>query len=185
LNPEDALAVVLTKLDECGISYMITGSFASNIHGVPRATQDADVIIEADKKSLTTLMETFGEDFYASGEAAQQALQTQGFFNVVHLPTGFKIDLIIKKSRSFSQVEFSRRERGNFSGQDRWFAAAEDVILAKLEWAKMGSSERQYQDALNVAKIQKKRLDRRYLEKWARDLTVGSLLEKMFQEMGV
>ena len=49
---EDALQLVLSKLDDCGILYMITGSFASNIHGVPRATQDADIVIEADAKAL-------------------------------------------------------------------------------------------------------------------------------------
>ena len=30
---------------------MITGSFASNLYGVPRATQDADVVIKADQGS--------------------------------------------------------------------------------------------------------------------------------------
>jgi len=49
---EEALQFVLSKLDDCGISSMITGSFASNIHGVPRATQDADIVIEADAKAL-------------------------------------------------------------------------------------------------------------------------------------
>ena len=31
---------------------MIAGSFASNIHGLPRATQDADVVIEVEEKIL-------------------------------------------------------------------------------------------------------------------------------------
>ena len=48
MTSEDALKLLLSKLDECGIPYMITGSFASNIHGLPRATQDADVVIEAE-----------------------------------------------------------------------------------------------------------------------------------------
>ncbi len=43
MTPEDSLKLILSKLDEYGIPYMITGSFASNIHGLPRATQDADV----------------------------------------------------------------------------------------------------------------------------------------------
>jgi len=45
MTHEDALELLLSKLDECKIPYMITGSFASNIHGLPRATQDADIII--------------------------------------------------------------------------------------------------------------------------------------------
>ena len=48
MTVEDALELVLSRLDEFGIHYMIMGSFASNIHGVPRATQDADIVIEAE-----------------------------------------------------------------------------------------------------------------------------------------
>lgn len=180
---EDALQIVLRKLDESGISYMITGSFASNLHGVPRTTQDADLVIEADLGSLRRFIEKLGKDFYASLEAAQEALQKRGLFNVVHLPTGFKIDLIVRKARLFSQVEFSRRLQAKFAGQARWFASPEDVILAKLEWVKMGTSARQYQDALNVARIRKKELDRDYLKKWARELEILEILEKLFQEI--
>ena len=58
--PEETLLLVLSKLDQCGIPYMITGSFASNVHGVPRATQDADVIIEADQGAAEYLAAVFG-----------------------------------------------------------------------------------------------------------------------------
>jgi len=47
MNPEEILQLILSKLDQYGIPYMITGSFASNMHGVPRSTYDADVVIEA------------------------------------------------------------------------------------------------------------------------------------------
>jgi hypothetical protein len=36
---------------------MITGSFASNLYGVPRATQDAHVVIEADQGSLDRFLQ--------------------------------------------------------------------------------------------------------------------------------
>jgi len=180
---EDALQLVLSKLDECGIPYMITGSFASNMHGVPRATQDADVVVEADQGALDRFLESIGAEFYASPEAAREALERQGMFNVVHLETGFKIDLIIRKSRSFSQTEFSRRQQAIYLGQNRWFATAEDILLAKLEWAKMGNSEVQFGDALNVAKVRGKAMDRAYLQKWARELEVGKLLERLFREL--
>jgi hypothetical protein len=184
MNPEDALQLVLTKLDECQIPYMITGSFASNMHGVPRATQDADVVIEADQGSLDRFLENLGAEFYASHEAAREALETQRMFNVVHLETGFKVDLIMRKSRPFSQIEFSRRQQVTYLGRSRWFATAEDVILAKLEWAKMGNTERQFTDAVNVAKIQGKGLDEAYLQKWAGKLEAEELLERLFRELG-
>ena len=181
---EDALKLLLSKLDECRIPYMITGSFASNIHGLPRATQDADVVIEVERKSLERFLEILTPDFYRSSEAAMDALNREQVFNVVHFETGFKVDLIIRKSRPFSKMEFSRRQPVFYLGANRWFATAEDTILAKLEWSKMAGSERQFSDALNVAKLQRENLDRAYLEKWAKEIGILNLLEKMFREMG-
>lgn len=183
MTPEDALKLLLSKLDECGIPYMITGSFASNIHGLPRATQDADVIIEAEERTLERFLESLGQAFYRSKEAAMDALAREQMFNVVHLETGFKVDLIIRKSRPFSRMEFSRRQPAFYLGANRWFATAEDTILAKLEWSKASGSERQFNDALNVAKLQRDNLDRPYLEKWAKELSIMDLLEILFKEM--
>jgi hypothetical protein len=178
---EDALQLVLTKLDESGLGYMITGSFASNIHGVPRATQDADIVIETDRKAANRFLKILGADFYVSAEAAQEALTRRGIFNIIHLESGLKVDLIVKKNRPFSRTEFLRRQQADFLGQRRWFATAEDIILAKLEWAKMGESERQFSDALNVARIRGEDLDTSYLRKWAGELGVEDSLEKILK----
>jgi hypothetical protein len=180
---EEALVLVLRGLKESAIQFMITGPFASNVHGIPRATQDADIVIEADPTSLRRFLSGLGQGFYVSTDAAMEALQREGMFNVLHLDTGFKVDLIIRKSRPFSRTEFARRERASLLGEDQWFATAEDIILAKLEWARMGQSERQFLDALNVAKVQGAALDRGYLREWSADLGVEALLERLFQEL--
>ena len=183
MTPEEALELVLSRLDQFNIPYMITGSFASNIHSVPRATFDADVVIEVAPKSLKKFLDSLAGEFYVSPEAAEEALKTRRMFNIIHLETGFKVDLIIKKDRAFSQNEFSRREKVTYMDQERWFATAEDMILAKLEWSRMGESEKQFKDALNVAKVQGKNLDRSYLQKWAQELGVHELLQKLFQDL--
>ncbi len=183
MTHEDVLEFLLSKLDECGIPYMITGSFASNIHGLPRATQDMDVVIETQRGALERFLESLGSAFYQSSEAALDALAREQMFNLVHLETGFKVDLIIRKSRPFSRMEFARRQPAFFLGAKRWFATAEDTILAKLEWSKAGGSERQFNDALGIAKLQGENLDRAYLERWAKELDVLNLLEKLFQEI--
>jgi len=183
MTSEDGLKFLLSKLDECGIPYMITGSFASNIHGLPRATQDADIVIEVEQKTLERFLESLGSAFYRSPEAAMDALDREQMFNVIHLPTGFKVDLIVRKSRPFSRMEFSRRQPAFYLGANRWFATAEDTILSKLEWSRMSGSERQFNDALSVAKLQSDNLDRAYLEKWAKELDILNLLEKLIREM--
>jgi len=179
MTPEEVLQEVLSRLDQCGIAHMITGSFASNAHGVPRATYDADVVIESDRQTLESLR----SEFYASPEAAKEALARRHMFNIVHLATGLKIDFIIRKARPFSEEEFRRRRQLAFLGTLHWFATPEDVILSKLEWCKVGSSERQFADAVGVARVQRDSLDWTYLGKWAQELGVQELLDRLTGEI--
>jgi hypothetical protein len=183
MTPEEVLQQVLSRLDQCGIAHMITGSFASNAHGVPRATYDADVVIESDRQSLETFLESLRSEFYASPEAAKEALARRHMFNIVHLATGLKVDFIIRKARPFSEEEFRRRRQVAFLGALHWFATPEDVILSKLEWSKAGSSERQFADAVGVARVQRDSLDWTYLSKWAEALGVRELLDRLTGEM--
>lgn len=180
---EEALQTVLDRLEECGIPYMISGSFASNVHGVPRVTQDADVIIETDLPALLQFIDGIGEDFYADSEAAKNAFYGNRMLNIIHMPSGFKVDLILRKARPFSKEEFQRRQQVTFLGRSRWFTAAEDIILAKLEWSKMGQSDRQFDDAVNVAKVQREAIDRVYLLRWAKELGVDELLQRLLAEL--
>jgi hypothetical protein len=92
--------------------------------------------------------------------------------NVVDFNNSWKADLIIRKQREFSLTEFERRATVE---ADEWritIATAEDVLLAKLEWSKMGESERQLDDAAGILRIQGNRLDIAYIEKWVRVLQV-------------
>ncbi|MDZ7303228.1 MAG: hypothetical protein ONB44_13955 [candidate division KSB1 bacterium] len=183
MSLEEVLALVTTKLEQCDIPYMIVGSFASNMYGIPRATQDADVIVEISAMGINHFSRVLGDEFYFDVEEAKEALKLGMMFNAVHYETGFKIDLIVRKNRRFSQEEFQRRKLANFAGRRCWFATAEDTILAKLEWSKIGESERQFNDAVNIAKVQGENLDRDYLRRWAGDLQVEDLLNRLLQEI--
>ena len=63
--------------------------------------------------------------------------------------------MIIRKEREFSVTEFGRPE---------------DVLIAKLEWAKISPSERQMQDAAGILIVQGAQLDLPYVEKWITEL---------------
>lgn len=55
--------------------------------------------------------------------------------------------------------------------------------MSKLEWAKISDSDRQFQDAMGVAVVQWNSLDKEYLHKWAQELEVEDLLERLFQNV--
>jgi hypothetical protein len=162
---------VTAALDHAGIAYMLTGSFASVYYGSPRSTQDIDLVIAANPAQLRAFIEGLPSgEYYADLDAALEAHKRESMFNVIDLKTGWKIDLIMRKARPFSQEEFGRRQRLEMQGTSLFVASAEDIILAKLEWSKLAQSQRQIEDAAGILKIRGDSLDRSYLDKWVREL---------------
>ena len=167
----DVLERVRGALVGSAVPYMLTGSFASAVHGAPRATQDIDVVIAPSREQLLELVAHFPQSqYYVSAEAALEALEQSGQFNVIDLATGWKVDFIIRKPREFSQIEFDRRRRVALSGVELDVASAEDVVIAKLEWAKLGHSARQIEDVASVVRVQGDALDVEYIARWVTSL---------------
>ena len=48
----DAALLLFDTLDQLGIHYAVGGSFASSFHGIARATQDLDLVVEQRAKIL-------------------------------------------------------------------------------------------------------------------------------------
>ncbi len=146
---------IIKALSDADIPYMISGSVASSFHGQPRATNDADIVIDPTCEQLLMFVESLGPDCYVSKEAAMQAVQNNAMFNIIDIEAGAKADLFIRKKRPFSQQEFARRRPGTFLGMDACFVSPEDSILSKLEWSQGRPSEIQFKDALGVLIAQK------------------------------
>lgn len=150
---------------------MVTGSFASAHYGAPRSTQDIDLVIEADAAQLLAFIGMLPKsEYYADLDAAIQSHQRESLFNVIDLATGWKIDLIIRKSRAFSQEEFRRRLRVSLRDVSLFLASAEDAIISKLEWANLAQSRRQIEDVAAILRVRWDSLDHTYLEKWITEL---------------
>jgi hypothetical protein len=178
VTSQNALRRIVAALDEANISYMLTGSFASSYHGAPRASQDIDLVILATPDQLQTLVGLLPEsEYYVDLESALDALRRQTQFNIIDLATGWKIDLITRKSRPFSLEEFNRRVRLDFQGLQLFITSAEDLILSKLEWAKIGQSHRQLEDVAGILKIRTGDLDYAYIEHWTKELDLDRELE--------
>ncbi len=171
----DFLARLTAKLSAAGIPFMLVGSVAASYHGHPRSTFDIDLVVEANEEALCLFARSLGDGYYVDENAIRDAVRMRSVFNVIDETSGFKADLIVRKERPFSRTEFGRRVRVWIVDTIVEMATPEDVILSKLEWSKLGASERQFTDALLVARMQGKSLDFAYLEKWSKELGVADL----------
>jgi hypothetical protein len=184
MTQEEFLAQLAGSLEAAGIAFMVAGSLGSSSYGQPRATRDADLVIDPTPEQLDRFLALLGPAFYVSPEAAHAALSRRSMFNVIDFADGHKADLIVRKDRPFSIEEFRRRQAGMILGRPVPVASAEDVILTKLEWNKITPSERQVADALQVAVVQRGRLDQAYLWRWAPSLGVAEQLEELLRAAG-
>lgn len=101
---------ITAALEQAGVAYMLTGSFASAHYGAPRSTQDIDLVIEATVPQLRSFAQSLPSgEYYVDLDAALEAHRRESLFNVIDMTTGWKIDLIFRKSRPFSREEFNRR----------------------------------------------------------------------------
>ena len=162
---------VTAALEMHGVPYMLTGSLASSLYGIPRATNDIDIVIAPAREQLLALVQMFQRvGLTVANESAISAFRNRSQFNAVDFSRGLKVDLILRKDREFSVAEFERRSTVEVAGMRLTLASPEDVLIAKLEWAKMGDSERQIADAAGILKTQGEALDLPYIEKWVRAL---------------
>jgi hypothetical protein len=170
-SPGDVLRRIVRALERAAVPYMLTGSFAGALHGRPRATQDIDIVIAPTAASLEHLLSEFPEArYYVSRDAALEAFEQASMFNVVDFETGWKIDFIFRKARSFSRAEFERRAQTDALGIRLFVATPEDLLISKLEWAKLGESERQIRDAAGIVSTQGSDLDDAYVQTWVEAL---------------
>ena len=182
-----ALQFVADAFKTLGVEFYIGGSIASAYHGEPRSTIDVDLIADLPASAASRLVHVLGEDFYADASMMIQAITSRTSFNLIHLPTMYKIDVFIPKHRPFDKSVRQRVvQAAAFEGDDRIYqiASVEDTVLSKLEWYKAGGemSDRQWRDVVGVMQVQLHLLDQAYLEKWAAKLGVSDLLQRAWTE---
>jgi hypothetical protein len=176
---ESLLTLVVGILKDREIPYMLTGSLAGSYHGAPRSTRDIDLVVDGSREAFESLAGPLRDaGLYVSEEAIQEAVSSRGMFNAIDPETGWKVDFIVRKDRPFSVHEFENRQETNYLGLALSVARAEDVVLAKLEWAKLGDSERQLRDVAEIVSVQGDELDLDEVAEWVERLSLMPQWEK-------
>lgn len=181
-NPFVVLIEAIRALDGLGIEYVVVGSLASSIHGEYRASGDVDIVADIKLEDVEPLIDKLKAEFYVDDLMMRRAISDNRSFNVIHLKAIFKIDIFIPGTE-LGRQQLARREEHflDSSGLQRiWIATAEDTILAKMHWYRLGqeTSELQWRDITGIISARRARLDQGYLRSWAERLGLTDLLQR-------
>ena len=173
-----------------GVEWYVGGSVASSVHGIPRATQDADIVAALRPGHGKQLAELLGEAFYIDADAAESAIRSRRSFNVIHLQTMFKVDVFVLRKDAYGLRAMADRLVRVVSDEPPIslpVATPEDTVAHKLYWYRLADekSEKQGRDLVGVLKTLRGQIDEVRLRLACSDLDVGDLVGRALEAAGV
>lgn len=174
----ETLRDFVEKACHLGVGYMVTGSFAMSAYGEIRSTRDIDIVIQLSEKQASSFVASFGGTYYVSEASVRRAIESRSMFNIIKQPYGEKIDCIVRKDSDFARMSFDRRRMAKVSGIEFWTTTKEDLIIAKLDWARDSGSEMQIRD---IANLTSNEYDSEYVTAWIDRLNLSDIWKRVEQ----
>ena len=117
---------------------MVGGSVASSVYGIPRATQDVDLVADIKLPNVEPITNALAGEFYIDADMIREAIQRRASFNAVHFAMTFKADGFILQGDSSSHEEMARGREEQLKVQvawllvRRWHEGTPDAALASV-----------------------------------------------------
>ena len=179
-------------LEGLAVPYFIGGSMASSVHGVPRSTQDVDLVADLRMEHVEPLSAALGKAYYHDLDLMREAVRRKGSFNLIHIVSVFKVDVFVLEDNAFSREAMNRRQLisvGDDALANLWFCSPEDTVIQKLHWYRLGGgvSDRQWGDVLGILKVRRAHgpLNIDYMKRCSAALGVEDLLKEAFLQAGI
>ena len=135
MTSDEAVVAVLDALEAVGVPYMIVGSLASNFHGIPRSTRDADFVVEMGPGVLQQLAAALPPDLTLQPQGAFEGVTGTTRYLIALARSPFVCELFVRSEDAHDRERFTRRQRARVAGRVAFVATAEDMIVTKLRWA--------------------------------------------------
>ena len=121
---------VTEVLERLGIDHVVGGSLASSALGIPRSTNDADLVADLRTEHVEALVSALEDEFYADAGMIAEAIDHLGSFNLIHYTTAQKVDVFVSGTDDFRRAQIRRARQRELAGATLPFTSAEDTILA-------------------------------------------------------
>lgn len=179
MEPDEAVAAVIDARVALGVEYMVVGALSSNFYGVPRSTEDADIVMELGEASLSDVVRRLGPEFRLEPQATFETI-TMTTRHIVKVPSiGFTIELFLLSDDKHDRERFRRRRSVAMHGRTVVLPSAEDVIITKLYWALTRKHPKDREDVRDVVAVQNQNLDWDYIYSWADRHGTRALLDEI------
>lgn len=172
---EDVTLRVIDALNADGSSYMLVGSFSSNLYGIPRSTKDADFVLQLQGDLSQKFYQSLGSDFEINPQLKFETNTGTFKQELCFQGTPFTVELFRLSDDAFDQERFKRRLPARLFGRETYVPRAEDVIVMKLRWFR----DKDRPDIVNVMAVQRGKLDWAYIETWCKCHGTSAKLEEL------
>jgi hypothetical protein len=143
---------------------MVTGAAAAIIYGIPRMTNDLDLVLSLKTPDIVKLIQVFPEkEFYIPPVEVLEVeckRRQRGHFNIIHHKTGFKADMYMVGQDELHLWAMQHRQNYEIEDEPVWVAPVEYVIIRKLEYYREGGSSKHLQDIENIIDVSPDKIDR-------------------------
>jgi len=166
MTSEEATKAVIDALEVLGVPYMLVGSFASNFYGIPRATQDADFVLQLKETSVKDIAEQLGPRFRLDPQMSFEPVTATTRYVIQVADISFYVEFFLLSEDAHDQERFPRRRRVRLLDRDTFVPSVEDVIVTKLRWSRQGLRSKDVDDVRNVIAVQGDRIEWDYVNSW-------------------
>ncbi len=166
MTSEEATATVIDALETLEVPYMLVGSLASNFYGIPRATQDADFVVELQRHTVAAIAEHLGPRFEFDRQLTFEAITATTRYVVEVAEISFRVEFFVLSDDPHDQQRFERRRRIQTLGREVFILTVEDVIITKLRWSRASQRGKDVDDVRNVIAVQRDRIQWDYVTAW-------------------
>ncbi|MCC6607591.1 MAG: nucleotidyltransferase [Anaerolineae bacterium] len=121
---------VFASFQEHDVKYVVIGGIAAILHGVPRATFDLDILIEATSENSQRLLDALLDA--GLGTAVLTTVEDLLSHEITIFRDKIRIDVQTETPGIRFAEAWAKRETMNYEGQSFFVVTREDLIASKL-----------------------------------------------------